>query len=168
MLNINPRSSTPIYEQIQLGIKELIIRGALKNGDKMPSVRQLSSILTINPNTISKAYGELEKEDIEITTTIEQIKKLFDDSENRRWLKAFINLDEEKGGFDVFKYLKDTQDIKGVKEKLVIKESPIKVSYAYLNPEINKSGTCEKDWDEYLENFVPYDMLNKLTERDLS
>lgn len=64
MLNINPRSSTPIYEQIQLGIKELIIRGALKNGDKMPSVRQLSSILTINPNTISKAYGELEKEGI--------------------------------------------------------------------------------------------------------
>lgn len=64
MLNINPGSSTPIYEQIQLGVKELIIRGALKRGDKMPSVRELSAILTINPNTISKAYGELEKEGI--------------------------------------------------------------------------------------------------------
>lgn len=64
MLKVDPRSSTPIYEQIQLGVKELIIKGALKNGDKMPSVRELSSILTINPNTISKAYGELEREGI--------------------------------------------------------------------------------------------------------
>ena len=64
MLKVDPRSSTPIYEQIELGIKELILKGALKAGEKLPSVREMSSILTINPNTISKAYGELEREGI--------------------------------------------------------------------------------------------------------
>ena len=64
MIKVDPRSSTPIYEQIELGIKELIMKGALKQGEKLPSVRELASMLTINPNTISKAYGELEREGI--------------------------------------------------------------------------------------------------------
>ena len=64
MLKIDPRSSTPIYEQVELGIKELILKGALKPRDKLPSVREMSTILTTNPNTISKAYGELEREGI--------------------------------------------------------------------------------------------------------
>ena len=64
MLRIDPRSSTPIYEQIELGVKELILKGALKCGEKLPSVREMASLLTINPNTISKAYGELEREGI--------------------------------------------------------------------------------------------------------
>lgn len=64
MLKIDPRSSTPIYEQIEFGIKELILKGGLKSNDKLPSVREMSTILTINPNTISKAYGELERDGI--------------------------------------------------------------------------------------------------------
>ncbi|AGX44350.1 GntR family transcriptional regulator [Clostridium saccharobutylicum] len=64
MLKVDPRSSTPIYEQIELGIKELILKGALQGGDKIPSVREMAGILTINPNTISKAYGELERDGI--------------------------------------------------------------------------------------------------------
>lgn len=64
MINIDPRSSTPIYEQVKLGLKELILKGAIKPGEKIPSVRELAGILTINPNTISKAYGELEREEI--------------------------------------------------------------------------------------------------------
>ena len=55
MLKVDPRSSTPIYEQIQLGIKELILKGALQGGEKIPSVREMAGLLTINPNTISKA-----------------------------------------------------------------------------------------------------------------
>ena len=64
MIKVDPRSSTPIYEQIELGIKELIMKGALKQGEKLPSVRELAAMLTINPNTISKAYGKLEREGI--------------------------------------------------------------------------------------------------------
>ena len=50
MLKIDARISTPIYEQVIVGIKELILKGALKAGDKLPSVRELSTLLTINPN----------------------------------------------------------------------------------------------------------------------
>ena len=64
MLRIDARISTPIYEQIIIGIKELIIKDILKSGDKLPSVRELSSLLTINPNTVSKAYMDLDQENI--------------------------------------------------------------------------------------------------------
>ena len=64
MIIIDSRSSTPIYEQIIIGIKELILKNVIKSGDKLPSVRELSTILTINPNTVSKAYMELEKQNI--------------------------------------------------------------------------------------------------------
>lgn len=64
MIIIDSRSSTPIYEQITIGIKELILKNVIKSGDKLPSVRELSTILTINPNTVSKAYMELEKQNI--------------------------------------------------------------------------------------------------------
>ncbi|MBZ9607719.1 GntR family transcriptional regulator [Clostridium estertheticum] len=61
MINIDSRSGKPIYEQIIERIKENIIKGILKPGDKLPSVRELASLITINPNTISKAYNELER-----------------------------------------------------------------------------------------------------------
>lgn len=64
MIKIDSRSSTPIYEQIIIEIKELILKNAIKPGDKLPSVRELSTILTINPNTVGKAYMELEKQNI--------------------------------------------------------------------------------------------------------
>ncbi|APH19722.1 GntR family transcriptional regulator [Clostridium botulinum] len=64
MINIDSRSSKPIYEQIIDGIKENIVRGILKTGDKLPSVRELAVMLTTNPNTVSKAYKELEREKI--------------------------------------------------------------------------------------------------------
>lgn len=64
IINIDARSSTPIYEQIVNGVKELIIKGILSPGDKLPSVRELANELTTNPNTVSKAYSELERHKI--------------------------------------------------------------------------------------------------------
>lgn len=64
MIVIDPRSSTPIYEQIVIKIKELILKGILEPGDKLPSVRELSGIITANPNTVSKAYAELERQKV--------------------------------------------------------------------------------------------------------
>ena len=61
IINIDARSSTPIYEQIVIGIKELILKNILSPGDKLPSVREMASTLTTNPNTVSKAYAELER-----------------------------------------------------------------------------------------------------------
>lgn len=62
MINIDSRSSTPIYQQIIDGVKENILKGILQPGDKLPSVRELSAIIMANPNTISKAYAELERQ----------------------------------------------------------------------------------------------------------
>ncbi len=62
MIQINYRDARPIYEQIMDGFRKQIIGGVLKKDEKLPSVRELATMLTINPNTISKAYRELEHE----------------------------------------------------------------------------------------------------------
>ncbi|MGS0764412.1 GntR family transcriptional regulator [Syntrophomonas curvata] len=60
MFELDLRSRAPIYEQLANKIIELIISNVLKPDEQLPSVRILSSELTINPNTIQKAYRELE------------------------------------------------------------------------------------------------------------
>ena len=62
MISLNYRDASPINEQIKNVLKRLIVTGALKEGDKLPSVRSLATELAINPNTIQKAYNELENE----------------------------------------------------------------------------------------------------------
>ncbi|NMA54436.1 MAG: GntR family transcriptional regulator [Firmicutes bacterium] len=62
MLQVDIKSSKPIYKQIMDQIKEGVVKGVFQPGDKLPSVRELSTMLTINPNTVSKAYQELERE----------------------------------------------------------------------------------------------------------
>ncbi|WP_102398845.1 GntR family transcriptional regulator [Haloimpatiens massiliensis] len=57
----------PIYIQVANIIKKQIISSKLKEGDKLPSVRELSSILKVNPNTVQRAYGELDKEKLTFT-----------------------------------------------------------------------------------------------------
>ena len=60
MIELNYRDSRPIYEQIEDGFKKLIIGNVLKKDEKLPSVRLLATKLSINPNTIQRAYNELE------------------------------------------------------------------------------------------------------------
>lgn len=60
MVSINYRDPRPIYEQIRDGFKKQILSGVMHPEDKMPSVRALASMLAINPNTIQRAYIELE------------------------------------------------------------------------------------------------------------
>lgn len=60
MLTLNYRDSKPIYEQVKDGFRKLILSGTLSTGDQLPSVRELAAQLAINPNTIQRAYRELE------------------------------------------------------------------------------------------------------------
>ena len=62
MISLNYRDSRPIYEQIRDGFKRLIATGAIGPDEKLPSVRALATQLSINPNTIQRAYAELESE----------------------------------------------------------------------------------------------------------
>ena len=62
MISINFRDARPIYEQVRDGFRQLILSGVLTTDSKLPSVRELSAELAINPNTIQRAYRELEQE----------------------------------------------------------------------------------------------------------
>ena len=62
MIQINFRDARPIYEQVRDGFRQLILSGVLPPDSRMPSVRELAGELAINPNTIQRAYRELEAE----------------------------------------------------------------------------------------------------------
>ena len=67
MFIIDVMSRVPVYEQLINQVEEQILTGLLNSGDKMPSVRSLSVSLSINPNTIQKAYTELDRMKLIIT-----------------------------------------------------------------------------------------------------
>jgi GntR family transcriptional regulator len=60
--HINPGSRLPIYQQLAQQMREAVARGDLQPEDRLPSVRQLAQKLIANPNTIARAYTELERE----------------------------------------------------------------------------------------------------------
>ncbi len=62
MIILDYRDSRPIYEQIVEKFKMLILKGVLQQDEKMPSVRNLAMELSINPNTIQRAYATLESQ----------------------------------------------------------------------------------------------------------
>src|SRR5438105_3331954 len=61
---LNPKSGVPIYRQIQDQIRYGIASGLLSVGEQLPTVRSLAVELSVNPNTVIKAYSELEREGI--------------------------------------------------------------------------------------------------------
>ncbi len=63
-IKISSDSGVPLYLQIVKQVKYLVACGALKSGDKLPAVRELAIQLRINPNTVAKAYRELQHEKI--------------------------------------------------------------------------------------------------------
>lgn len=64
LLHVNPSSGVPLYLQIQNQVKHAVSAGALKAGDTLPSVRKLAGDLRINPNTVARAYTELERDSV--------------------------------------------------------------------------------------------------------
>lgn len=64
MLQLDYKSGVPIYDQLINGIIRLKVLGVLKPNDSLPSVRQLASKLSINPNTVQRAYKSLEEKGV--------------------------------------------------------------------------------------------------------
>jgi GntR family transcriptional regulator len=64
---IDPNSRLPIYRQLGNQIREAAARGKLQPGERLPSVRELSRTLVVNPNTVARVYTELEREGVLIT-----------------------------------------------------------------------------------------------------
>lgn len=105
VFDIDVKSRMPIYEQITENIKRLVIQGVLMPEEQLPSVRSLAQELTINPNTIQKAYRELEREgyvvsrpgkgsfisDMTDTMNSERVQTLTEEVE--RLIKELVHLD---------------------------------------------------------------------------
>ena len=96
MFHVRPDSGEPIYVQLVRQIKHAVATGALAHGDQLPSVRQLAGELVVNPNTVVRAYRELEHAGL-----LEGVpgrgwyvtygKSKLRDEERRRRLQAFID-----------------------------------------------------------------------------
>ena len=115
MVQLNYRDAKPIYEQIKEGLRKLVVSGALSAGDKLPSVRELASQLAINPNTIQRAYRELESEGYIYTLvgkgTFVAESKDIDDTREKELLTEFDELVTELLYLEVSKEkLKDRID----------------------------------------------------------
>lgn len=96
MIQINTQDGTPIYIQIVRQFKYLIAMGSLKAGDELPPVRVLAQQLLINPNTVAKAYKELENEGLIYTrpgagTYVAPTRTLFSDEERYRIMGEHVD-----------------------------------------------------------------------------
>lgn len=67
MFSVNYKDPRPIYEQIKSGLRQMMTEGKLSPGAKLPSVREMAANLAINPNTIQRAYRELETEGLVVS-----------------------------------------------------------------------------------------------------
>lgn len=121
MIEIDVRSRVPIYEQIINSVKHLSLNGVLGADEKLPSVRELSQQMTINPNTVQKAYQELERQGIIyvkrgqgsfINPTIKAINKEVSMEKIREMLKQVVlecmYLDIDKD--ELVKIVRETYD----------------------------------------------------------
>ena len=61
IVSIDPRDRTPIYAQLERGLRAAIASGRLRPGDQLPTVRQLAVELRVNANTVARVYTELER-----------------------------------------------------------------------------------------------------------
>lgn len=90
-LKISNRDGAPIYQQIVAQVKYLVAAGRLKPGDEVPPIRVLAEQLRINPNTVARAYLELEREGLfamrqGFGTTVAQVKNVLPRREKLRLL----------------------------------------------------------------------------------
>ena len=64
LLHVNTSSGVPVYLQIAAQVKQAVAAGALKQGDALLSVRKLAAELRVNPNTVARAYQDLERQGV--------------------------------------------------------------------------------------------------------
>ena len=95
MISVNYRDSRPIYVQIADSIKMQIAKQILQPDEKLPSVREIASELTINPNTIQRAYRELEQEGYVYTVSGRgTFVAAFDKENSKRKMELLEEFDE--------------------------------------------------------------------------
>jgi len=92
---VDPGSSEPLFQQIVNRVKQAVATGALMPGDRIPSVRELAKELVINPNTIARAFRDLEAEGVTVSrrgsgTFVAERRVVLTDKERRRRLREAL------------------------------------------------------------------------------
>jgi GntR family transcriptional regulator len=120
LFHVNTSSGVPIYVQIETQVKNAIAAGALKRDQALPSVRRLASDLGINPNTVARAYQELERDGVIATipgggTYVAESVPRFLKSEKLRRLQPYARQIAVEG---VQLGLTDQEIVKALQEEL--------------------------------------------------
>jgi GntR family transcriptional regulator len=120
LFHVNTSSGVPIYVQIETQVKNAIAAGALKRNQALPSVRRLASDLGINPNTVARAYQELERDGVIATipgggTYVAESVPRFLKSEKLRRLQPYARQIAVEG---VQLGLTDQEIVKALQEEL--------------------------------------------------
>ena len=113
MFQLNYRDNRPFYEQIKDNVRQLVITHSIGENEKIPSVRELASALTINPNTIQRAYRDLEQE-VECRLLKGAIKRLSRREQTIICLRFGINMPDGKE-----KTQKEVADILGISQSYI-------------------------------------------------
>jgi GntR family transcriptional regulator len=109
-LSIDPRDATPIYAQIEHGLRAAIATGRLQTGEQLPTVRQLAVELSVNANTVARVYAELERAGVLETRrgvgsfVAAGRTEARPAGEKARRLRAFVTrvlADADRGGFTI-------------------------------------------------------------------
>lgn len=120
MIFIDPKDTRAIYEQVFDKLSDLMLIGALKSGDKLPSVRNLAIELSINPNTIQRAYIELEREGY--IYSVKGVGSFVADYENIQNAKKIQVLQEIKDLINKVKKVMSKEELFAEITKLYIEE----------------------------------------------
>jgi len=120
--NINHSSDRPVYQQIMDQIKRDIALGRLIKNEKLPTVRQLAGQIAINPNTIAKAYRQLEQQGIIVTKAgAGAFVANLDSSLSRSVRKKLISEELERITIDAFHMQIDRQALSEWFENAVVR-----------------------------------------------
>src|SRR5438445_9161392 len=110
IVSVDARDATPIYAQLERGLRAAIATGRLRIGDQLPTVRQLAVDLRVNANTVARVYGELERAGVLETrrgvgSFVSAGRAAARPAEEKaRRLREFVTrvlADADKGGFDL-------------------------------------------------------------------
>ena len=110
IVDLDPNDATPIYAQLERGLRAAIATGRLQPGDQLPTVRQLAVDLRVNANTVARVYAELERAGaIETRRGVGSFvaatpSQAHPPREHERRLRAFatrVLADADRAGFDV-------------------------------------------------------------------
>ena len=116
LISIDARDRTPIYAQLERGLRAAIAAGRLRLGDQLPTVRQLAVDLRINANTVARVYSDLERAGVLetrrgvgsfVSTTPDKART---PREHERRLRAFVTrllADADAAGFSIDEVLEE-------------------------------------------------------------